>query len=567
METIQPNGDTKYTNNNRTLSSAVSVTVADLSPLHHARLEYFPRHPPILKGAFGWREGKSTDSADDAEEIKKYFPNLYGQPPVFICPNRGGPVTIGKTLKIGVVLSGGPAPGGHNVISGLFDYLRNRNIDSVLYGFLNGPSGIVNAKYVTLDEEKIYPYRNQGGFHIIGSDRTKIETPEQFMKVDETVKKLDLDGLVVIGGDDSNTNAAILAEHFVANNTKTKVIGVPKTIDGDLRNAYVETSFGFDTAVKVYSELVSNLGYDAISAKKSWHFCRLMGRSASHITLEVALQTHPNMALIGEEVMEKKQTLTQVTKSIADLVMERAAMGKNFGVVLLPEGLVEFMPDVDKLILELNEILAGGHLEEDQIIPKLTEQSKYLFQSLPPLIAKQLTLDRDPHGNVQVSKIESERLLIQMVSEELKERKKAGQTNCAFSPIPHFFGYEGRCSLPSNFDCNYCYTLGHTAGALIEAGRTGLVATVRNLTKPPEQWEVGGYPLTVMMDIERRKGKNVPVVKKALVDLKGEAFRIFSEQRDSWRLTEDYRCPGPIQHFGPMADVINFTLMSEAKDN
>lgn len=565
MENMQLNGDTK--SRKLGLSSAVSVTVADMSPLHRARLEYFPRLPPILKGAFGWKEGEGTSCPDDAEEIKKYFPNLYGQPSVFIVPNRGGPVTMGKTLRVGVVLSGGPAPGGHNVISGLFDYLYNRNRDSVLFGFLNGPSGIIKNKWIQLDEERIFPYRNQGGFHIIGSDRTKIETPEQFEKVDETVRKLDLDGLVVIGGDDSNTNAAILAEHFVAQNMKTKVIGVPKTIDGDLRNEFVETSFGFDTAVKVYSELVSNLGYDAISAKKSWHFCRLMGRSASHITLEVALQTHPNMALIGEEVIEKKQTLTQVTKSIADLIVERAAMGKNFGVVLLPEGLVEFMPDVDKLILELNEILAGGHLEEDQIIPKLTEQSRFLFRSLPPLIAKQLTLDRDPHGNVQVSKIESERLLIQMVSDELKERSKAGGASCPFSPIPHFFGYEGRCSLPSNFDCNYCYTLGHTAGALIEGGRTGLVATVRHLTKPPEQWEVGGYPLTVMMDIERRKGKNVPVIKKALVDLKGEAFRIFSEQRDSWRLTEDYRCPGPIQHFGPMADSINFTLMSEARDS
>lgn len=480
-------------------------------------------------------------------------------------PNSGKAVTMGQALKIGIVLSGGPAAGGHNVIAGVHDHLRDRNMDSVLIGFIDGPSGIIENEWIVLDEETVMLYRNQGGFHVIGSGRTKVESVEDFRKTRATCVELGLDGLIICGGDDSNSNAMMISEDFVKNGVKTRVIGVPKTIDGDLRNMYIESSFGFDTATKVYSELISNLGVDAISAKKTYHFCRLMGRSASHITLECALQTHPNLVFIGEEVADKKQTLAEIAGSITDLVCRRADMGKNYGLIILPEGLVEFMPDVEALIDELNEVIAknGGHIEYEQCVKILSESGKKIFTLLPRSFAEQLMLDRDPHGNVQVSKIESERLLIDMVKQELKRRKQAGTYKGKFSAIPHFFGYEGRCSLPTNFDCNYCYTLGHTATALIEAGHTGYVATATHLTKEPENWVAGGFPLTMMMNMERRKAKDVPVIKKALVDLKGTAFKILQNQRKSWELNEDYRCPGPIQHYGPMADDTTMTLQAE----
>lgn len=398
----------------------------------------------------------------DVDEIKERFPRLFGQPVVRIVPNSGGPVTIGHRLRIGVVLSGGPAPGGHNVISGLFDHLQERNRDSELFGFKNGPSGILECDYEVLSKPSVDQFRNQGGFHLLGSGRTKIENAEQFAAARKAVQDMKLDGLVFVGGDDTNTNAMLLAEDFKANDIQTKVIGVPKTIDGDLRNEYIESSFGFDSAVKVYAELVANLGYDASSAKKSYHFVRLMGRSASHITLETALQTHPNLAVIGEEVEEKGLTLTHVVKDITDLIVARAAKGKDFGVICIPEGLIEFMPDMKKLISHINDCLAG-HCGDQPIdaIKVLTVEDRELFESLPKDFQTQLLLDRDPHGNVQLSQTESERLLITMVRAELKRRT---DYNGKFSAIPHFFGYEGRCSLPTNFDCNYCYALGHTAG-------------------------------------------------------------------------------------------------------
>jgi len=543
----------------------LNISVAELSPLHQQRLLYIPRMPPLLRGAFRVVFGDRTSAAYDVEEIEKRFPKLFGQPVVKIVPNSGGPVTIGKKLRIGVVLSGGPAPGGHNVISGLFDHLHERNKDSELIGFVNGPSGIIDCNYNILTSQSIDPFRNQGGFHLLGSGRTKIETEEQFAMAREAAKKCELDGLVFVGGDDTNTNAMLLAEDFKAYNIDTKVIGVPKTIDGDLRNTYIETSFGFDTAVKVYSELVANLGYDASSAKKSYHFCRLMGRSASHITLETALQTHPNMAVIGEEVEANRQSLLSVVSDIADLVVERSKLGKDFGVIIIPEGLVEFMPDMNKLISCLNDHLASnGSSSNDptEAVKMLESPERELFNSLPAEFQTQLLLDRDPHGNVRLSQTESERLLITMTKSELKKRP---DYKGKFSAISHFFGYEGRCSLPTNFDCNYCYALGHTSAALIEAGCTGYVATVSNLTTLPEQWECGGYPLTVMMNMERRKGKMVPVIKKALISLEDPAFKIYAKQRDAWRLTEDYRCPGPIQHSGNMSEELNFTLVANSE--
>jgi len=544
----------------------VNISVAELSPLHQQRLQYIPRMPPLLRGAFRVSFGEKTTAAFDVEEIKAQFPNLFGQPVVRIVPNSGGPVTIGRKLRIGVVLSGGPAPGGHNVISGLLDHLQERNRDSELIGFLNGPSGILDKKYIILRSENVDPFRNQGGFHLLGSGRTKIESSEQFAAARAAVQELKLDGLVFVGGDDTNTNAMLLAEDLKSHNIDTKVIGVPKTIDGDLRNAFIETSFGFDTAVKVYSELVANLGYDASSAKKSYHFCRLMGRSASHITLETALQTHPNLAIIGEEVAEKGLTLTKVVSDIADLVVERAKMGKNFGVIIIPEGLVEFMPDMNHLISCINDCLAAKPNATDpmETIKSMDPKDKELFDSLPQDFQSQLLLDRDPHGNVRLSQTESERLLITMVKMELKKRTDFVGS---FSAIAHFFGYEGRCSLPTNFDCNYCYALGHTATALIEAGCTGYVATVSNLTALPEQWKCGGYPLTVMMNMERRKGKTVPVIKKALISLDDPAYKVYEQQRNGWRLTEDYRCPGPIQHSGNMSEELNFTLVANTRGN
>lgn len=545
-------------------ATRILASVVHKSPLHAARLSYRPRTPPLLRGCFQVVEGEPTSAESDVDVIRSLFPVLFGQPTVSLVPNRGTPVTMGNVLRVGFVLSGGPASGGHNVISGLWDHLVERNMDSKVFGFIDGPSGICTGTYTEMTSELINAFRNQGGFHMVGSGRTKISTPEQFAAARATAEKLQLDGLVVIGGDDSNTNAMLLAENFAANGLKTRVIGCPKTIDGDLRNQHVEMSFGFDTATKVYSELTGNLGLDAISAKKTYHFVRLMGRSASHITLEVALQTHPNLTLIGEEVQAKKQTLAQCVTAMVELILERAALGKYYGLIILPEGVIEFMPDVCALIQQLNDILAAGSVSFDEVVVKLDAESRNLFLLLPRTFAEQLMMDRDPHGNVQVSKIESERLFIEMVTNELAKRKSAGEEVPPFSPVAHFFGYEGRASLPSNFDCNLCYSLGNVAAALIESGKTGYIATASNLTSPPEQWKCGGFPLTMMMNIERRKGKNVPVIKKALVVLEEMAFKIFAEQRDSWRLTEDYRCPGPIQYAADAND-ITITLASEEK--
>ncbi|CAN4083727.1 unnamed protein product [Withania somnifera] len=463
-----------------------------------------------------------------------------------------------------VVLSGGQAPGGHNVISGIFDYLQNHCKGSTMCGFRGGPAGVMKGKYVVLTPEYIYPYRNQGGFDMICSGRDKIETPEQFKQAEETAKKLDLDGLVVIGGDDSNTNACLLAENFRSKNLKTRVIGCPKTIDGDLKSKEVPTSFGFDTACKIYAEMIGNVMIDARSTGKYYHFVRLMGRAASHITLECALQTHPNITLIGEEVFAKKLTLKNVTDYIADVVCKRAESGYNYGVILIPEGLIDFIPEVQQLIAELNEILAHDVVDEAGLWKKkLTPQCLELFELLPLAIQEQLLLERDPHGNVQVAKIETEKMLIQMVETELDQRKEKGAYSAQFKGQSHFFGYEGRCGLPSNFDSTYCYALGYGAGALLQSGKTGLISSVGNLAAPVEEWTVGGTALTALMDVERRHGKFKPVIKKAMVELEGAPFKKFASKREEWALNNRYINPGPIQFVGPVANKVNHTLLLE----
>lgn len=565
------NGDGLMKKKSAVVRARVASSVSTLSDLQKARLSYIPRINPILAGAFRVEEGPSTASSDANCDVKSLFPNLYGQPTLHIVQHRGDePVVVGRRLRLAVVLSGGPAPGGHNVVSGLLDYMKCRNADSVLFGFLGGPSGMVDGDFIELDEAAVAPFRNQGGFHIIGSGRTKIETKEQFDSVRRVVQALDLDGLVVVGGDDSNSNAMKIAEDFKAHCMKTCVVGCPKTIDNDLRNFQVETSFGFDTASKVYANLIANLGKDAVSAGKTYHFVRVMGRSASHIALECALQTRPNLAFIGEEVKAKGTTLTDVVRQIAELVCSRAQIGKNYGLIILPEGLVEFMPDVEKLITELNEILAKfpeGQAGYDQCMVQLTAASRTLFALLPQSFSSQLMLERDPHGNVQVAKIEVERLLIGMVERDLKVRKEAGEYKGKFNAVPHYMGYEARCALPTNFDANYCYGLGHVAAALIDDKRTGYIAAVSGLTQQPEKWVPAGYPLTMMMHLERRKGRDVPVIKKMLVDLDDTAFSIFKTQRDNWKLSDDYRGPGPIQFWGPDADQVTLTLASEDRTN
>lgn len=473
-------------------------------------------------------------------------------------------LSLVQKLKLGVVLSGGQAPGGHNVIAGIFDYLQTYAKGSVLYGFKGGPAGIMRNKVVEITADFLYPYRNQGGFDIICSGRDKIETPDQFRQAAETVTKLDLDGLVVIGGDDSNTNACLLAEEFKQRNLKTRVIGCPKTIDGDLKSKQVPTSFGFDTACKIYSELIGNVMVDARSTGKYYHFVRLMGRAASHITLECALQTHPNIALVGEEVALHQQTLKQVTNHIADVVCQRAQRGQNFGVVLIPEGLIDFIPEIQLLIAELNDFLAHNTCDEQgSWKEKLSPQSRELFDSLPHSIQEQLLLDRDPHGNVQVARIETEKMLISMVESELLVRKREGSYSGVFMGQSHFFGYEGRCGMPTNFDAAYCNALGYVAGVLLHAGQTGLIASVGNLLAPAANWTVGGTALTDLMDVERRRGKNKPVIKKAMVELDGAPFKKFASVREVWAKENKYRCPGPIQFSGPTADETNYTLMLE----
>ncbi|KAG6776755.1 hypothetical protein POTOM_016543 [Populus tomentosa] len=534
------------------------------SEVQSSRIDHALPLPSVLKNPFKIVDGTRSSAAGNPDEIAKLFPKLFGQPSAKLVPNDVDTLNSDQKLKIGVVLSGGQAPGGHNVISGIFDYLQDRAKGSVLYGFKGGPAGIMKCKYVELNADYIYPYRNQGGFDMICSGRDKIETPEQFKQAEETAKKLDLDGLLVIGGDDSNTNACLLAEDFWVKGLKTRVMGCPKTIDGDLKSKEVPTSFGFDTACKIYSEMIGNVMIDARSTGKYYHFVRLMGRAASHITLECALQTHPNITIIGEEVAAKQLTLKNVTDYIVDIICKRSDLGYNYGVILVPEGLIDFIPEVQYLIAELNEILAHDVVDEDGLWKKkLTNQSLQLFEFLPPAIQEQLMLERDPHGNVQVAKIETEKMLIQMVETELEKRKQIGQYNCIFKGQSHFFGYEGRCGLPTNFDATYCYALGYGAGALLHSGKTGLISSVGNLGAPVAEWTVGGTALTSLMDVERRHGKFKPVIKKAMVELEGGPFKKFESLKNEWAINNRYISPGPIQFTGPGSDAISHTLLLE----
>ena len=508
----------------------------------------------------------------NAAEIKKLFPHIYGKPTLTFAKAKKASK---KAFNVGVVLSGGQAPGGHNVVSGILDGIKASSPKSNLIGFLGGPSGLIENKFVNLTPAFVKDYRNTGGFDIIGSGRTKLETEEQFASALSTMQAHKLDALVIVGGDDSNTNACMLAEYIAAKGSPISVIGVPKTIDGDLKNSEIGTSFGFDTASKVYSELVGNICRDANSAKKYWHFIKLMGRSASHITLEVALQTQPNLTFISEEIAEKKMTLDQVVKTITDAIVRRSEMKKNFGVIVIPEGLIEFIPEVKKLIAELNDLLAGkddfatlGMDDKLQFVNKnISAASAKVFSSLPMLIKSQLLMDRDPHGNVQVSRIETDKLLIDLVGDALRELKQAGKYKGKFSALSHFFGYEGRCASPSNFDADYCYGLGFNAAALIAVGANGYMSTLKNLAAPAEKWVPGGVPLTMMMNMEHRHGKDKPVIKKALVDLKGKPFKTLAANRAEWTVTESYQDPGAIQYWGPSAvcDATTKTLALEQK--
>lgn len=527
------------------------------SALQLARSKYAPKLPKALEGSVTVRLGEATQSVSDQKEIKELFPNTYGLPKLTFEAAQAG--EQGQAVNVGVILSGGQAPGGHNVIAGLFDGIKRIHPDSRLYGFLMGPEGLIKHDYKELTAELIDEYRNTGGFDIIGSGRTKLEEKEQFDKGLEILKKLDIRALVIIGGDDSNTNAAVLAEYYKSIGAPVQVIGCPKTIDGDLKNEQIETSFGFDTATKVYAEVIGNVQRDCFSARKYWHFIKLMGRSASHIALECALQVQPNVAIISEEVEAKNLTLDDVVTSIAEVVAQRAAKGWNFGMVLIPEGLIEFIPAIKSLIAELNDFLAHHEAEfravatDEQrafIISKLSEANSKLYASLPSSVARQLTLDRDPHGNVQVSLIETEKLLAQMVGSKLAEWKEEGRYSGKFASLTHFFGYEGRCSMPSNFDADYCYALGRTAACLIASGVTGYMSSVQNLTAPAHEWIAGGIPTTMMMNMERRHGEMKPVIQKALVDLKGKPFAYFAAHREEWAATTSFVYPGPIQFFG-----------------
>ena len=534
----------------------------EISVLQKVRYEYNPKLPASLSGSvndIAIETGAATEAITDRDEIKKIFPHSYGKPVVTFANGKSENLT--RELKVGVILSGGQAPGGHNVIAGLYDGLKKGNAASVLYGFLGGPGGLVDNKTTILTGEIIDKYRNTGGFDIIGSGRTKIETQEQFAASLETAKKLGLNAVVVIGGDDSNTNAALLAEYFLANGSDIQVIGCPKTIDGDLKNEYIETSFGFDTACKTYSELIGNLMRDANSAKKYWHFIKLMGRAASHIALECALQTRPNVCLVSEEIEANCYSLDKIIDQICDSVVRRAEKGDNFGVVLIPEGLVEFIPEIKKLISELNDVMAHNG-EDFQKLTSFAEQLEWLgkhlsapsfgiLQSMPPEIAAGFLRDRDPHGNVQVSLIETEKLLIGMTEKKLRALKEAKTYKGKFSALAHFFGYEGRCAFPSNFDADYCYSLGFGAYVLIAAGLTGYLSSVRNLTASADKWTAGGIPLTMMMNLERRHGADKPVIKKALVELDAGPFKAFKSARDKWAAETCFCVPGAIQYFGP----------------
>ena len=527
------------------------------SLLQRERAAYQPKLPKGLQGAVKVQEGEPTQSVGDQEEIKKLFPNTYGMPLVEFVP---GDEAMSQKINVGVILSGGQAPGGHNVISGIFDAVKKLNPENKLYGFLMGPGGLVDHNYKELTAELIDDYRNTGGFDMIGSGRTKLEKEDQFEKGLEIIRELGINAIVIIGGDDSNTNACVLAEYYAAKNYGVQVIGAPKTIDGDLKNDQIETSFGFDTATKTYSEVIGNIERDANSARKYWHFMKLMGRSASHIALECALQTQPNICLISEEIEQQDMTLNQIVEGIAQSVADRAAAGNNFGVVLIPEGLIEFIPSIGRLIDELNDLLAA-HGEEYKNL-EANEQKKYIlahlsaenaetFKTLPGDVARQLSLDRDPHGNVQVSLIETEKLISDMVADKLAEWKNEGKFVGKFAAIHHFFGYEGRCAAPSNFDADYCYALGVSAVQLIANGKTGYMAIVKNTTAPTDEWKAGGVPITMMMNMERRNGEMKPVIRKALVELDGAPFKKFAEKRDEWAKETCYVYPGPIQYWGP----------------
>ncbi len=527
------------------------------SALQIARAAYQPKLPKALKGAVKVQEGEATQSVADQEAIQKLFPNTYGMPLIKFVE---GEEKEYAPLNVGVILSGGQAPGGHNVISGLFDGIKKLNPANKLYGFILGPGGLVDHNYKELTADIIDEYRNTGGFDIIGSGRTKLEKEDQFEKGYEILKELGIKALVIIGGDDSNTNACVLAEYYAAKKYGIQVIGCPKTIDGDLKNEMIETSFGFDTACKTYSEVIGNIERDCNSARKYWHFIKLMGRSASHIALECALQTQPNVCIISEEVEAKNMSLDDVVTYIAQAVADRAAAGNNFGTVLIPEGLIEFIPAMKSLIAELNDFLAANGEEfnsikrskqRDYIISKLSAENSAIYASLPEGVARQLSLDRDPHGNVQVSLIETEKLLSEMVATKLAQWKEEGKFVGKFAAQHHFFGYEGRCAAPSNFDADYCYSLGYTASMLIANGKTGYMSSVRNTTAPAEEWIAGGVPITMMMNMERRHGEMKPVIQKALVKLDGAPFKAFAAVRDTWAKETSYVYPGPIKYFGP----------------
>ena len=546
-----------------------------LSPLQKARYEYSPKLPGMLRGGISEisvKDGAPTESVADQDKIKALFPNTYGKNEITFV--KGSNTSPAKKQVVGVILSGGQAPGGHNVICGLYDAIKATDKSNVLLGFKGGPSGLIDDKYIEFTDEYINAYRNTGGFDIIGSGRTKLETEEQFRIVTEVAKKHGLTAIVIIGGDDSNTNAAVLAEYMAAHNTGVQVIGCPKTIDGDLKNEDIEASFGFDTATKTYSELIGNIERDANSAKKYWHFIKVMGRSASHVALECALETQPNICLIGEEVAAKKMSLAQITSYIADSVETRGNNGENFGVAIIPEGIVEFVPEFSRLIAEINELLAGSKTEEFNALPDwaakydyikkgLSGESFAVFDILPQFVQQQLFLERDPHGNVQVSLIESEKLFSEMVKSELAKRKAAGTYKGKFGSQHHFFGYEGRCAFPSNFDADYCYSLGYNAFMLIQYGYTGYLSKVSNISRPAEEWVAGGMPITKMMNMERRNGEDKPVIRKALVELDGAPFKYFEAHREEWAVKTSFTYPGAIQYFGP-AEVCDLTTRTLA---
>ena len=549
----------------------------NLSPLQKARYEYSPKLPGMLRNGIAEiavKEGEKTTSAADQEKIAELFPNTYGEPEVTF--EKGQNTSAAKKQVVGVILSGGQAPGGHNVVSGLYDALKATNKENVLIGFKGGPSGLIEDDFIVFDDAYINEYRNTGGFDIIGSGRTKLETEEQFKIATEVCKKHGITAIVIIGGDDSNTNACVLAEYMAAHKTGVQVIGCPKTIDGDLKNEDIEISFGFDTATKTYSELIGNIERDCNSAKKYWHFIKVMGRSASHVALECALECQPNICLISEEVKAKKQSLSEIADYIADAVEKRAANGNNFGVVVIPEGVVEFVPEFSALINEINELLAGSKADAFNALESWTEKYAFIekglskeamavFAILPQAIQQQLFLERDPHGNVQVSLIESEKLFAALVGDKLKARKAAGTYTGKYATQTHFFGYEGRCAFPSNFDADYCYSLGYNAFMLIQYGFNGYLSKVSNLSNPAEEWVAGGMPITKMMNIERRHGEDKPVIKKALVELDGKPFKYFEAHRDEWAVETSYVFPGAIQYYGPteVCDITTRTLALE----